>query len=83
MPEFQKGPLKDALKHKIKEIALRIFFLESQNQYESFGIKAVQDQFSLEKAPVYKEVSKLIVKGEIQAKIDSGSNTVIFASKDK
>jgi translation initiation factor 3 subunit C len=29
MPEFQAGPLKDALKQKIKEVALKIFFLES------------------------------------------------------
>jgi len=71
------------LKQKIKEVALKIFFLENKNQYESFGIQAMQDQFELEKAPIFKEASKLIVKGDIQGKIDVKSNTVIFATKEK
>ena len=65
MTEFSQGPLKEMLKQKIKEVALKIHFLECQNQYESFGIKAIQDQFGLEKGPIVKEASKLIVKGDV------------------
>ena len=69
------------LKQKIKEVALKIHFLESQNQYDSFGIQSIQDQFGLEKGPIFKEASKLIVKGDVQGKIDMKTNTIIFAQK--
>jgi len=76
MTEFQSGALKTALLQKIKEVALKIFLIDSQHQYESISIKSVNEQFEIEKPLIFKEVSKLIMSKTLKAKIDSKSQTI-------
>jgi hypothetical protein len=50
MTEFQEGALKTLLQGKLKEIALRVYLIESQSMYQSFNLSTIQSQFDLDKA---------------------------------
>jgi len=78
MPEFQNGTLKKALLNRFREEALRIFLIESQNQYESLSIDRLQDQFKIEKPQILRQMSRLIMKKQLNAKIDNTTDTVIY-----
>lgn len=52
LPNFDS--LKDSLLSKVKECSLKIFLIESQNQYESFSMKNLKAQFQIEEAPIVK-----------------------------
>jgi len=78
MPEFQNGSLKAALLNRFKEEALRIFMIESQNQYESLSIQRLKDQFQIEETLILRQVSRLIMKKQLNAKIDHPTGTVIY-----
>jgi len=78
MREFQNGSLKTALLNRFKEEALRIFLIESQNQYESLSIARIQDQFKIEEPMIIRQVSRLIMKKQLNAKIENQSQTVIY-----
>lgn len=67
--------------NKIKECALKIFMLEAKNQYDSFSINQLQQQFKMEKAPIVKQTSKLISKGDLMAKIDNQRGNIVFEYK--
>ena len=77
LPEFQTS-LKEALLLRIKECSLKIFMIESQNQYESFNIKIMKDQFKLPEGQIVKQAAKLIAKGDILAKVDTEKGTIVF-----
>lgn len=42
MTEFQEGSLKTLLQNKLKEIALRVYLVESQSMYQSFDLSSIQ-----------------------------------------
>lgn len=54
LPEFQSGSLKDALLLKLKECSLKIFLIDSKNQYDSHSLAIIKEQFKLEEAPIVK-----------------------------
>lgn len=78
MPEFQvigkdgskEGPLKLALMTKFKEVALKIFIIETQPTHESYSLKLLQDQFELDASKTVKIISKMIAISTISARID-------------
>ena len=78
LDEFKSGSLKDALLKKVKECSLKIFMIESQNQYDSFNMSILKEQFKLEQGPIVKQASKLISKGDILAKVDQEKGTIVF-----
>lgn len=80
MDEFKNGQLKDALQNKIREVCLKIFIIQNQKNFESVSIKALQDQFQLKKPQIMKQVSKLIVKSTINAKLDMKTDSIVFES---
>jgi len=61
MQEFHDGSLKNALESKLKQIALKVYLIGSQDNYKSFSLDSIQTQFGLEKADAVKQVSKLIM----------------------
>ena len=79
LPDFAN--IKVSLLNKVKECALKIFLIESQNQYESFSIKILKEQFKIEEAPIIKQTSKLISKGDILAKVDQEKGVIIFETR--
>ena len=67
-----------ALEDKVKECSLKIFMIESQNQYESFNLSTMKDRFKMDQGPIIKQASKLIAKGDILAKVDLEKGTIVF-----
>lgn len=78
MTEFQSGSLRQALETRLKEVALKVFLLESQNMYTSLSISNLEQEFGLDKPSTLKQISKIIVSGSVLAQIDLDSNTVVM-----
>lgn len=69
----------------IKEVAFRVYLIESRDQYshESFNIDALISQFGLERKQVLRLTSALIVKGKVNAKICLETNNIVLVNDSK
>lgn len=83
LEEFNDGSLKESLRTRIKQVALKVYLIESgdQGSHDSFGINALCEQFELTKPQLLKIISSLIAKRKIHAKICLETNVVVFESK--
>ena len=85
LEEFKDGSLKERLLTRIKQVALKVYLIESgdQGSHDSFGIDALCEQFQLTRPQLLKIISSLIAKRKIHAKICLQTNVVIFERKLK
>mmetsp|Transcript_30561 Transcript_30561/g.46857 ORF Transcript_30561/g.46857 Transcript_30561/m.46857 type:complete len:903 (+) Transcript_30561:26-2734(+) len=82
--EFKPGqPLRQALKDRLKEVALKIYLIESQDQYESYSLPQLEKQFDLSSTAVQKEASQLILQGTISASVDPKAKTLVYSREQK
>jgi translation initiation factor 3 subunit C len=72
---------REALAHKLKEISLRIYLLQSQQQYQSYSLASLEQAFELPRAELVKQVSRLIMSSSLPASIDLSSGCVVIHSQ--
>jgi hypothetical protein len=65
----------------LKEAALIIYINESQKSYHSLSLSKLESYFELPKQVSIKMVSKEIIKGNIEGKIDMDLQALIFEKK--
>ena len=57
---------------------MKIFLIDGQAQYDSFSIGNLEELFAVKKPEILKVTSKLIIAGNIAARIDLATGCVIF-----
>lgn len=80
LDEFKSGSLSDQILLQIKQVALRVYLIESNDtrSNSSLSVQGLMNQFGLEKKQIMKLVSQLIAKKKLNAKIDLTTGNVVF-----
>lgn len=70
--------LQNMVKEKIKEEGVRTFLFTVSTNYDSFSAERLSSMFELDKSTIHSIVSKMIIRGEIEASWDNESGCIVM-----
>lgn len=75
---YQPDKVKEMLKGKIQEEALRTYLFTYSHVYDCISMVAMSEMFELGRATVHSIISKMIINEELMASLDEPSQTVVM-----
>lgn len=78
MSEFEDGSLKLALENKLKTVALKVYIIQNQKNFESISFAQIEDGFKLDQKKWLQILCPIIMKDYVKARIDYPTKTIIF-----